>query len=233
MNCIEARQAIGHLDSGVRPEGPLAEHLGQCELCRQHYGDAMLLKTLGSLKVPEPSPQFLEHALQRATDEAAPTPAPAPARTAKWRIPASLAASFLIAAAAMLIWDQMPEQQAIEIVEQRTPAENVVALEAHRQEVRIVIHSNDEHAAAEVSIELAGNLELEGYAGQQRLAWTTSLKQGANLLVLPVVLHNESGEIRVRSQFGQASHEVNVHVARKSQAGRTAPLVEPFAPVNA
>ncbi len=229
MNCIEARQAIGHLDSGVRPEGPLAKHLGQCELCRQHYGDAMLLETLGSLKVPEPSPQFLERALQRASEEAVPSPV----RSTKWRIPASLAASFLIAAAAMLIWDQMPEEQAVEIVEQRAPAEQVVALEAHRQEVRIVIHSSDEHAAAEVSIELAGNLELEGYAGQQRLAWTTSLKQGANLLVLPVVLHNERGEIRVRSQFGQGSHEVNVQVARKSQAGRTAPLVEPFAPINA
>ncbi len=225
MSCIEARQAIGQLASGTRPGAELEEHLGQCELCRQRYGDAMLLQTLGTLEVPEPPPQFLERALLRASDQAAPSPA------RNW-LPASLAASFLIALAALMIWDRTPEGRDVEVVDERTPVKDMVALEVHRQEVRIVIHSSNDHAAAELYIELAGNLELEGYAGHQRLAWTTQLKQGANLLVLPVLLHDEKGEIRVRSAFGHASHEVNVEVARKSQAGRAIFELDSFAPLN-
>ncbi len=230
MNCSEARQTMRHLTADARPDGDLARHLGDCELCRQRYGDHMLEQTLAGLDVPEPSPAFLERALERALDQ---TPVQ---RERGWRLPSALAASFLVAIAALsLIWTSGTDEGVPAVVEVEVPAAELPAV--HREEVRIVIHSRQAQSEAELSIELAGNLELEGYAGHRQLAWTTRLEQGANLLVLPVLLHNDAGEIRVRSRFGETDHEVKVQVARKTSSGdRTVPelsLRDPFAPIKA
>jgi len=64
------------------------------------------------------------------------------------------------------------------------------------QMVNIVFDSTKAVAGAELSITLPEHVELSGYPGQQVLAWSTDLKQGRNVLSLPIKgLFSASGEL--------------------------------------
>ncbi len=218
MKCTQARQQIQSLDrhEDLRQlaNTALAEHLADCELCRQYASDALLVRELAALEVPEPSPEFLSRALTRAQQ---------PARR-RW-LPAAAAASLLVAVAAGWLGfgalaPQAPDTAPVVAeTEQAQPG-------YHRQEIHIVIHSRSDRDNAELSIELAENLELEGFGGQRRLAWHTSLKKGPNLLVLPVRARDKGGELRVTSILEDKALETSVRVrgpADNNQSGTEVP----------
>jgi hypothetical protein len=58
--------------------------------------------------------------------------------------------------------------------------------------IRLVYDSRTDRDDAQVSVTLAGNLEVAGHPGARDLTWSTSLRKGKNVLELPVVLRNTS-----------------------------------------
>jgi hypothetical protein len=62
-----------------------------------------------------------------------------------------------------------------------------------RSDVTVALESPEPLADAEVRVELRGAVELEGYAGQRELKWSTNLDRGINQLTLPVVAIDASG----------------------------------------
>ena len=207
MNCTESKQTIRQLPMYMVPEGSLANHLSHCELCQHYHSDLLLQQELAALQVPAPASDFLARALKHAVEPAAQSIS---ASHRSWRWLSAMAASVL-AATVML---QTFNGSRVNDIAQNVAHE----IDQSRNEVRILIYSQADHDSAELSIELAENLELEGYAGAQRLAWSTKLIKGANVLTLPVLVRNNGGEVRVTSYFGDTNHEIRVQVTKRDKS---------------
>jgi hypothetical protein len=65
-----------------------------------------------------------------------------------------------------------------------------VALTLEQPEsVRLMFNSAKPLKAATLSIALPDNVDLVGYAGRRELSWQTDLREGGNLMQLPLVVH--------------------------------------------
>ena len=218
MNCTEARDIVDALPEGNMPDASLSQHLRECELCRHYCSEARLLRTLRALEAPEPSSAFIEQALRNATRQGT-----TQVKSAWGRVAAIAAALVLMVATIIVMQDRAPankdmpfaEQPSLAIPDPETVQQSVI------QQVRILIYSKEDRDIAELSIDLAENLVLEGYTGQQRLSWNTRLKKGANLLVLPVLVYNDGGQMRVTSTLGDVDRTVIVTVVPKSETGQS------------
>lgn len=205
MQCQHARHIIDRqTEPGALPS-QVSAHLRNCELCRQYAEDSRLRQTLQALQVPAPEPGFLEAALQRAQTP----PRIQPLRPWRWYGAAGIAASVLLLIT-LLVGGPEPTVPQVPVQAERVPvqAEPAQASTEVAQRVRVMIHSEQDVAHAEISIQLAENLELEGYAGQRQLTWTTPLRRGPNLLTLPVLVRAGGGELQVVSRFGGREHAV-------------------------
>jgi len=206
MKCSQARQQTASLNQYrdiSRPEfSELAEHLASCDLCRQYAGDALLSRELAELEVPDPAPEFLSRALAKAQQ---------PSRS-HW-MPAAASASVLVAVIAGWLALSPLSPQSTGPVPVVSTSETVESISYQRREIRIVINTQEDRNDAELTIDLAENLELDGFGEQRRLAWNTSLKKGPNLLVLPVRARNDGGELRIYSRYGETSLETSVRVS--------------------
>jgi hypothetical protein len=212
MNCTEARHAIDQLSPQDLPQGAVKAHLASCELCQQYYGERMLERKLEELQVPEPSAEFLERAMQRAAQQA--QAREGASRRATWRWPSALAASALIVGGVFFALQEAPAPGDVnQVAETQTEQPSY-----HREEVRVVIRSQGEWENAEVTVELAENLELEGFSGEHEISWNTRLSKGSNMLTLPILVRDNGGEVRVRSNYGGQTHEVQLRVAPKDQS---------------
>jgi len=61
------------------------------------------------------------------------------------------------------------------------------------REMDIAIETDKELKGATISIILAGNVEISGFAGQRELTWTEDLDAGVNRLSLPLVATGKDG----------------------------------------
>jgi anti-sigma factor RsiW len=162
----------GRLDALGRKS--IEEHLERCPDCRMRYGHAMaLLESVRNLTPPALHPGFIDQALARATRPAAGAERP------KWRpvLGMALAASLVLGVALGVFLVTRPD-----------PVQ-AVALTIDRPEtVRLMFNSAKPLKAATVRIALPENVELVGYGGRRELSWQTDLREGGNLLQLPLVV---------------------------------------------
>ena len=89
----------------------------------------------------------------------------------------------------------------------------VVAKLHQASDVHILVHSR--HAIEDVRFTLVvpESIELQGFEGRRQVAWRGSLRQGENLLSLPVVaLQPSGGTLVVKIEHGESSKEYNVNV---------------------
>jgi anti-sigma factor RsiW len=173
----------GRLDALGRKS--IEEHLERCPDCRMRYGHAMaLLESVRKLTPPALHPGFIDQALARATRPAA------GAARAKWRpvLGMALAASLVLGVALGVFLVTRPD-----------PVQ-AVALTIDRPEtVRLMFNSAKPLKAATVSIALPENVELVGYGGRRELSWQTDLREGGNLLQLPLVVRGATKQDLVAS----------------------------------
>ena len=73
-----------------------------------------------------------------------------------------------------------------------------VALHEPRQ-MDIAIETNQALTGATIHILMAGNIEIDGFAGQREISWIEDLDAGVNRLSLPIIATaNEGGQLIVR-----------------------------------
>lgn len=218
MQCTEARSKLNTATS-EQPYGvELREHLASCQLCQCYVEDEQLTRALQSWQVPGPDQAFLQQAMLRATR---------PIRnsaTRKWSWLAATAASLALVGV-LLSWMYSSEQKNGPLPHLQMA--DAPSTQSVQRRVSIVIYSGDEQDA-ELSIALAENLELEGFAGQQTLTWNAHLTKGDNLLSLPLLVHGEGGELQVTSRFAGRKHQVQLKV----EAPRIKPLDSGIAKPN-
>jgi hypothetical protein len=196
MECLEfTSQLDDYLDGGAE-ERPAREHLNACADCRRRLQHAVAVQSaLRKLSPPEVHPAFLERAISRAT-----RPNAADARPRRWAmLGMALAASLVlgVAAGVFLSLREAPVQ--------------TVALAVDRPEtVRMVFNSAKPLQAATLSLTLPENVEIVGYGRQRELSWQTDLREGQNLLQLPLIAHGTVKE----DLLAQLSHGASTKTFR-------------------
>ena len=172
MECMELRSQLDDYLDGRLDDRPLQEHLKACADCRRMVEHAQAVQEgLRKLSPPEIHPAFVDRAILRATHPNA--DAHPRGRTL---VGMALAASLVLGLAlgAFFSLREAPVQ--------------TVALAIERPEmVRMVFSSAKPLRAATVSLSLPENVEVVGYAGQHELTWQTDLREGQNLLQLPLI----------------------------------------------
>lgn len=183
MNCKNFRstmQAQGYRAEGL--DSSSREHLASCELCRAWQREALLLAALAVEAIPEPSEGFVDRVLANAT-------AAQPRRPwgTRWRAATgvAMAAGVALAVTAILTVTMGVRDMA--------PVETLLASQGEPRIINVVISATQRRPDATVTIRLAEDLELDGYAGVHLIQWQTDLEQGRNLLALPVRLKTGSG----------------------------------------
>lgn len=197
MECLDfASQLDDFLDSRV-DERPMREHLNLCDDCRKRFQHAVAVQSaLRKLSPPEAPPAFLEQAISRAS-----RPSAAGSHPSRWAMfGMALAASLVlgVAAGVFLSLREAPVQ--------------TVALAVERPEtVRMVFNSARPLQAATLSLALPENVEVVGYGPRRELSWQTDLREGQNLLQLPLIAHGAvKDELLARLSHGASTKTFRV-----------------------
>jgi hypothetical protein len=171
----------GRLDARLRKSAQ--EHLGRCPDCRQGYEHAVAVReAVRKLSPPAPHPAFADQALSRATRLALGRAHPA------WRpvLGMALAATLVLGVALGVFFATRPE-----------PVQTVTLTLERPETVRLMFNSAKPLQAATLSLALPENVELAGYGGQRELSWQTDLREGGNLMQLPLIVHEAPKEVLV------------------------------------
>ena len=208
MNCVDFTARLDDFLDGRAEERPMREHLAACVDCRRRYQHALAVQSaLRKLSPPEAHPAFVERAIARATRPSA--EAAHPRRRAV--VGMALAASLVVGVAlgAFFVMRDAPVQ--------------TVTLALERPEtVRMVFDSAKPLQAATLSLELPENVELVGYAGRRELVWQTDLREGQNLLQLPLVAHGAvKDELLAKLSHGASAKtfRVRFEIAKSDRPG--------------
>ena len=200
MNCDQHRiriQARGYRHDRV--DAAEQQHLDECELCRNWYRDAVLKAILERQPVPKPTAGFVERALREATGVANTA-----ARTRRQAVARSLAAALLLTIGGFLV-------AMLAVREGESANDSGTRLAGHRI-VNVIIDAKGPREDATLTIQLAEDLELEGFADQHLIEWQTDLAKGRNLLALPVRSKTGAGgDIRVALSYdGELRKEMRI-----------------------
>jgi len=185
MECRDfAQQLDDLLDGGLDAarQKSVHEHLGRCPECRRRYEHAVAVRqAVHELSPPAPHPGFIDQALARATRIGEARPG--------WRpkLGMALAASLVLGVALGVFFATQPTVQ-------------TVALTIDRPEtVRLMFNSAKPLKAATLSLALPENVELVGYGNRRELSWQTDLREGGNLMQLPLVVRGATKDDLVAS----------------------------------
>ena len=185
MECHDfAQQLDDLLDGGLDAarQKSIQEHLGRCPDCRRRHEHAVEVRqAVRELSPPAMHPGFIDQALARATRIGEARPG--------WRpkLGMALAASLVLGAALGVFFATQPTVQ-------------TVALTIDRPEtVRLMFNSAKPLKAATLSLALPENVELVGYGMRRELSWQTDLREGGNLMQLPLVVRGATRDDLVAS----------------------------------
>lgn len=177
---------------------PMQSHVENCPRCMRGYEDARALRTeLRNLSAPAMRAGFAVQALAKAV--AAPAGA----------VPAmALAASVALGVGvAAILFAVRPE-----------PAPTVTLSLQQPENVHLVFNSAKALQGATLSLSLPENVQIVGYGDQRELTWRTDLREGANLLQLPLVLHTRAnGDFVAVLSHGASSKTFRLKIEAKPQ----------------
>lgn len=198
MTCNRIRAELALLGYSDSPGPAQRAHLARCELCRRWHEDWKLGTALAAQPVPAPSAGFADRALARA------------ARQGDGRHTVARRGSLAAAAAVLLMVTGIIALSGGPVSGPDAPPGTAPVSRL----VNVVIDAKDDRSDARVTVEITGNLELEGYGGQRLIEWQTDLRKGRNLLALPVrVKEGASGDLRVAlSYHGGTRKEMHIPV---------------------
>ena len=200
MNCKQTRALLDDYLDGLL-EGAdrhaVAGHLGDCEAChRELEAEQGLRAALHHLHAPEPAEGFFDQALERAARQAQ-------AQRSRRRgviVGGALAASFVLVLTAQLLLPGLnvpsttgPATTPAMARAQAVPDISIALGEVNK--VSLAIHAAMNIDQATFVIALPPGTELSGFPGRRVVRWQGRLKQGKNLLELPVVVNEGQGGI--------------------------------------
>lgn len=199
MKCDEFEARLDDYLDGGQDEHAMREHLNACEDCRRlHHHAVTVLAAVRKLSPPDVHPGFVDRAIARAS-----RPGEGAARSGRRAaLGVALAASLVLGVAG-----------GVYLTLRAAPVQTVALAVEQPELVRMVFNSAKPLRAATISIALPDNVDLVGYAGRRELTWQTDLKEGQNLLQLPVVAHGAvKDELRAKLSYGASSKTFRVRL---------------------
>ena len=181
-----------YLDSVLSPMGTAAvtRHLETCSLCRNACGELRALKqSLTEWPAPSPRNGVLERMLSVAVRT--------PAASAPWWHGAVWSRAGLSAAAVLLL--ALGFGLGLRTGHRAAPGPQIVLaarpveLGPERQTVGLMFRASDSLRNASILVWLPDDVEIAGRPNVHHLSWQTDLKQGPNLLELPLLATGPHG----------------------------------------
>jgi len=173
MECLDFRSQLDDYLDGRLDERPLREHLNACADCRRLVQHAQAVQEgLRKLSPPQMHPAVVDRAILRATRPSVVDAHP----RGRARFGMALAASLVLGLALGAFFSL-----------REAPVETVALAVEKPETVRMVFNSAKPLRAATLSLSLPENVEVVGYTGQRELTWQTDLREGQNLLQLPLI----------------------------------------------
>ena len=177
MNCeLTTKYLYDFLDGTLSGEKKqeLQSHINKCEVCCTMLNrEQDLRKSLRELPVPALRSNFVRSALNKAKGRHE------QARARKYAMGSALAVGFVLFLAANLLVTT-PVSKSI--------SEPEISLSRGQiHEIKLVFNSKKNIDSAIFTVRLPGNVALKGFPDQQAISWKGRLKEGKNLLVLPVM----------------------------------------------
>jgi hypothetical protein len=215
-------QLDDYLDGTLRGDrrADVHAHVEGCAECRAAVAGARRLqRALRAYPVEGPSAGYFDRALAAA--RAASAPAARPARVWTVGISSALAAGLAVAVVGgLLLQDPELDRRASGAPgasEAAAAASGVGGVRMAMHETRtvnLVFSANTELEGVSLTVDLPPGLELTGYAGLDRIRWTTRLQPGKNVLPLELVaLGGAGGELVARLRHGEEEKVFTVRVA--------------------
>lgn len=177
MNCeLTAKYLDDFLDGTLDSENYLEvqSHIKSCKACGALLNrEQDLRKYLRELPVPPLRTDFVRSALNKAKVRHE------QAKARKYGMGGALAVGFVLFLAANLLVT-MPVKKSISEPE-------VTLSKGQIHDIKLVFNSKKNIDGATFTVRLPGNVALKGFPDRQAISWKGRLKQGKNLLVLPVM----------------------------------------------
>ncbi|MDX1457410.1 MAG: zf-HC2 domain-containing protein [Marinobacter sp.] len=170
-------------------EVSLEAHLAECSACAGRLNaEQKLVGAIRSQAVPAPSADFESRVLAAATRGATTR------RSLQYPVVGRAVAAVLALGVFIgLQWQSGQPGQAMvadsPVVDETVVVEASEALpdfQPREQTVRLAFHSGRALDDVTLTLELPANVELASYPGRQKLSWQVSLKEGDNVLSLPL-----------------------------------------------
>ena len=188
----------------------LEQHLHTCVRCRDDLGQRRALRLhLADLPVPQPAPGALESMLRAAVRSA---PAPRPRwQHAGWFGPALATAAVLLLGLGVRLGMELSvvKAEGPEVVLTTQP----VQLGTSVQRVALLFSATNAVRDADISMWLPDDVQIEGRPHLRHFSWHTDLKQGPNLLELPLLATGtRSGTLVVQLSGGSLVRRLEVPI---------------------
>lgn len=206
MNCNELHDYLDAGFPGTPPSEEATAHLSSCAACRAAWTAAQrVTETLASLPSPSTPPDLagrLFPATYRRLERRRAT-------TRNWGL--ALAASLVLGIGLGVAVERTRSGLAEGYALQQDGTVTVAA--GGTAVVRIALDSGGDIRDVGFVVDVPAGVELEGHPGEQQVAWSGELKQGRNLLQLPIrVQPGASGILATELHHDGKDSVFKVHV---------------------
>ncbi|MGE5625436.1 MAG: hypothetical protein ACM3ZT_07805 [Bacillota bacterium] len=208
---MDCRSVIEHLDSGGpgEPAAELREHLAHCAACRKAWeAGRVTAHTLKALPLAPVPAGFAERVLANAYRQAERMDGRR-RQLRDWGL--ALAATFVLGLGVGLAFTWNAGDRADGY---RTLADGTLLLTpGDRTTVRIALDAERPIGNVDFVIDLPAGMELAGHPGEREVAWNGELKQGRNVLGLPLIAQaGASGELTTKLRHDAHDSVFKLHV---------------------
>lgn len=185
MTTLSCQHTMKQLDDYVdhtlshEQDQAVRAHIETCTPCATRLQQITALQAqLKALPLPQLEPDFAARQLDRFWQQ---HQARRLSRRWSWTVAASLLLGIALGGG-LTLWSGAQAQHAT----LATPSETFILPLGEVRELRLNVKSSDHVPGASLSLRLPANAELVDYPGEQELNWQADLKQGSNLLILPL-----------------------------------------------
>lgn len=207
MNCKHFDDFLDHDLDGLldaQTSRAIDAHAAACAHCRQLRQEAEALqRQLASLDVEAPRPDLQHWVWQPLRQQQA-----ARASNKRWLGPALTAGLVLT----LLLMAVLPDPKG-----SQAPMVQLALME--EKQLQLMFTSDEAVGDAVFTIELPARVQFSGYPEQQQVSWSANLKQGRNLLRLPIIAAGDVDDLmtaRIRTANWEQVFELRLSTATRS-----------------
>jgi anti-sigma factor RsiW len=214
MDCQQFQEHMDdYLDGSLAldDEADLHAHLDGCNHCREELQRAQaLMEALRQVRVPPMSPGFAQRAIRQAVEQGN--------KPHKRAFVAGFSSALVAGVALLLVVGVfLPGGKGTVPSGTDAIAEVAISLETP-QTVNLAFDVAHAMNDATLSISLPENVEVVGFPGLRQLSWQASLKQGRNILPLPLKgTANANGELLASIEQNGKKKTVRIQVRVEKQ----------------